>query len=239
MSGLYSTLRGFAFNNKHNYNDMGLVMHSKSIQPPSKKKIKESVPFMNGSYDFSTVATNGEMTYNEREITVVLGMPTDTKERLQIIYSRTLEWLSDSGKCNLIFDDIQDYYYVAEVEDASTFEEVVNFGKLSVTFTAYPFKSSVDYVGDVWDTFNFEEDVVQDVEFDVTGSKNVQIYNAGRTISPKINCNATMTAATNGYTTNLKMGDNSDWRFKLKNGTNDINITGTGHIKFIFRKESL
>ena len=159
MSTLYSTLRGFTFNNKHNH-DMSVVMHSKSIQPPSKKKIKESVPFMNGSYDFSTVGSNGEIVYTERTITVVLGLPTDSKERLHRLYSKTIEWLMDVGKCQLIFDDIKTYYFMAEVEATSTFDEVMSFGRLTVTFTADPFKTSIEYVGDnLWDTFNFEEDI--------------------------------------------------------------------------------
>jgi predicted phage tail component-like protein len=240
MIDLLATLRGFTFNDKHNYKDMGVVMESRSIQSPSKKKIKDSVPFMNGSYDFSTVGTNGEIVYNEREITVVIAMPEVSKEMLQIVYSRILEWIADSGKCKLVFDDIIDYYFMAEVEDTSSFEEVMAFGKLTVKFTADPFKTSVDNVGDdIWDTFNFEEDWVQDVEFDVSGTKNIQIYNPGRLTRPTINCSTSMTAMINGYTANLAYGDNKNWLFKLKNGVNDITINGTGHIKFIFRKEQL
>lgn len=42
--------------------------------------------------------------------------------------------------------------------------------------------------------------------------------------------------ALNGYTANLQVGDNKDYRFKLQPGINIILVTGTGHIKFIFRK---
>ena len=31
----------------------------------AKKKIKETVPFMNGYYDFSTIGSNGEIMYEE------------------------------------------------------------------------------------------------------------------------------------------------------------------------------
>lgn len=240
MSGLLSSLRGFTFNGKHNYNDIGVVMHSRSIQPPSKKKIKDSVPFMNGAYDFSTVATGGEATYEQREISVELGMPTYNKEQLQVKYSKVLEWLEDVGQSILVFDDMDDYYYMAEVESSSSFDEIMAFGKLSVTFVANPFKSSVDYVGsDVWDTFNFEEDIIQDIEFDVAGTKTVSIYNAGRQICPTINSNASMTVTANGYTANVVSGDNKNWSLKFKMGYNNVLINGTGHIKFIFRKESL
>jgi predicted phage tail component-like protein len=239
MNTLMSGLRGFTFNGKHN-NDVGVVMHNKSIQSPPKKKIKDSVPFMNGSYDFSTIGSNGEIVYSEREITIVLGLPAETKERLQVLYSTTLEWLVDVGKQKLVFDVIKDYYFMAEVEETSSFEETMEFGKLEIKFVVDPFKSSVDYVGvNIWDTFNFEEDYLQDSGYDVVGSKTITLYNPGRTVRPIINCNAPMTLIQNGKSYDLVVGDNKLYGFYLTNLANTLTINGTGRINFIFRKESI
>ena len=235
MNDLRLMIRGFKFNNRHNH-DEGVVMHSKSIDPPSKKKIKEPIPFTNGSYDFSTVGSSGEITYNERQITIVLGLPSSTKEALQDLYTRTLEWLMDVGKSQLIFDDVIGYYYMAEVESASTFDQVMSFGKLTVTFVAEPFKTSTEYEGsDVWDIFNFEEDMVQDMSYTVTGTSVVSIYNKGRVTTPKINCSAPMSVVVSGKTYSLATGDNTFYGMKLKNGVNEITVTGDGIIKFIFQ----
>ena len=232
-------IRGCTFNNKHN-NDIGLVMHSKSIESPSKKKIKETVPFMNGSYDFSTIGSNGEITYSERKITVIFGLPAETKEKLQILYSRALEWLVDVGKSKLVFDVMEDYYFMAEVEETSSFEETREFGLLTVTFVAEPFKYSVDYVGsNIWDTFNFEEDYLQDSVYDIVGTKAITLYNPGRTSRPIINCTAPMTLIQNGKSYNLITGDNKLYGFYLNTLGNSLTINGTGRISFIFRKESL
>ena len=239
ISTLVSGLRGFTFNNKHN-NDVGVVMHSKLIQPPSKKKIKESVPFMNGSYDFSTVGTNGEQTFSERDITIIIGLPAETKEQLQVLYSTTLEWLQDVGKQQLKFDVIPDYYFMAEVEEASSFDEVMEFGTLTVKFTADPFKMGVDYVGDdVWDTFNFEEDITQSNEFTINGSDTILLYNPRRPVNPIIYCSTAMIITKDGLTYNLAAGNNKIYGFRLNSLNNTIIVTGTGTIKFIFRKESL
>lgn len=237
MNSLMMSLKGFTFNNKHNKN-IGTVMHSKSIQPPSKKKIKESVPFMNGSYDFSTVGSNGEINYNERIITIVLGLPADSKERLQIIYSNVLEWLLDSGQCRLVFDDDPTYYYIAEVEETSTFDQFMEFGRLTVTFTAEPFKSSINYVvDDIWDIFNFEEDVVQELQFNVKTTKAISVYNAGRIITPTINVDAELSIVSKGVTYTLLSGDNTFYDLKLYHGYNDMVINGNGNIKFLFEKQ--
>lgn len=239
ISALMSSLRGFTFNGKHN-KGIGVIMHSKSIQPPPKKKIKDSVPFMNGSYDFSTVGSNGEQIFSEREITVIIGLPSETKEQLQVLYSTTLEWLEDVGKRQLKFDDISDYYYMAEVEESSSFEQVMEFGTLTVKFVADPFKMSVDYVGDdIWDTFNFEEDYMQNNQFIINGSDTILIYNPRRPVNPIINCTTPMSIIKDGKTYNLVAGNNKIYGFRLNTLTNTITVNGTGTIKFIFRKESI
>lgn len=239
MNVLTAGLRGVTFNDIHN-NDIGVVMQSKSIQSPSKKKLKDSVPFMNGSYDFSTVGSNGEIMYNEREISIVFGLPAETKEELQVMYSKVLEWLVDTGKHKLIFDVMKDYYFMAEVEETTSFEETKEFGKLEVKFVADPFKYSINYIGsDLWDTFNFEEDIVQDSSYDINGSRNINIYNPGRFVRPIINCSSTMTLIQNGKSYNLSIGDNKVYGFYLKSLMNNLTINGTGRINFVFRKESL
>lgn len=231
---------GLTFNNKHSYNDFGFYLTSKQIQPPNKKKIKLSVPFMNSTYDFSTVGSNGEVTYNQRLITLNFAILKRNKQYLQIDYSKFLEWLIDTTQQQLIFDDQQDYYYLGEVEQAPTWEEIQDTGQFKVLFIAEPFKTSIDYVGsDIWDTFNFEEDITQNVAFSVSGSKDVSIYNAGRVVTPTITADSSFTLTYNSKTYNVVVGDNTFYDFKLLNGYNGINISGTGNIEFKFKKVSL
>ena len=239
MNTLISGLRGVTFNDIHN-NDINVVMHSKSIQSPAKKKVKDTVPFMNGSYDFSTIGSNGEIVYSEREITIVFGLPAETKEQLQVLYSKTLEWLVDVGRQKLIFDVMTDYYFLAEVESTTSFEETMAFGKLEVKFVADCFKRSINYVGsDIWDTFNFEEDYLEDSGYDIIGSKTITIHNPGRSVRPVITCSTPMTLIQNGKTFNLSVGDNKLYGFYLTNSANILAINGTGRIDFTFRKESI
>ena len=232
-------MRGYLFNGKHNYNDIGLIMESKSIQPPAKKKIKVDVPGMNGFYDFSTVGSNGEIIYTERSIKVIHGLPARNKVDLYVLYSKALEWLQDVGKCQLIFDDISYFYFMAEVEGISTFQEMVTFGKLEVTFTCEPFKTGLNFVGStIWDTFNFNEDILQDYSYDVVATEavNVNIYNPGRLVTPTINCSVPMTVVFAGKIYPLIAGDNVPYGMKLLNGNNTLVINGTGHIAVLFRK---
>lgn len=230
---------GLRFNAKHN-DEFELILEKKQILPPRKKKIKVDIPFMNGAYDFSTVATNGEQVYGERPIQAIFSIPSKSTEELYILYSKVLMWLQDTGKQQLIFDDIPDYYFNAEVEEISNFEEILNFGRITITFIADPFKKGINEVGnEAWDTFNFEVDYMQDVEYDLSGSKTITLYNPGHIVAPLVNCTGSMTVTNNGYTANFIAGDNKDWRLKLQPGVNTLSVNGTGHIKFIFRKEVL
>lgn len=233
-------MNGITFNGKHSYDDYDLFIMSKSIQPPSKKKIKIDVPFMNGSYDFSTFGSNGEIVYGQREITIKFGIDTRNRSQLYIKYSKVLAWLQDIGQQKLVFDEIKDYYFMAEVESVPTFKEIIMFGELEVKFTADPFKIGVDYATNtLWDTFNFEEDYLQSSDYDVIGTKTITLYNPGRLVTPIINCSAAMTLTYNSMSYNLVIGENKLYGLRLVNGANVMIINGTGNIEFLFRKVNL
>lgn len=227
------------FNGKYNWDDMGIKIESISLQPPSKKKIKATVPFMHSSYDFSTVGSNGEIVFTERLINIRFLFIEQNLSALYSKYSQILEWLLGAGQSQLIFTDVIDTYYLAEAEEAPSFEEVVSkIGRMDVEFIAEPFRYGVSLEGsDIWDTFNFETDYAWPTEFDVTGNAIVTIYNPGRPVIPIIHVDSDMAAMLNNNSIALFAGDNKDRSFKLLNGRNDVEVIGTGHIKFIFRKE--
>ena len=232
---------GLVFNGKHSYDDYGLILNYFQPQPPSPKKIFEPVPFMNGDgYDFSTVGSGDEIVYTGRDINCMFTLLGNSEENLYTQYGNILEWLL-SGNSPLIHDSMPDVCFSAEVTDAPTFSKENDSAELQFKFRAYPFKQGTSDEGSdqLWDTFNFETSYLQESEFNITGSQMITLINPGRSISPKVNCSSSMTVLNNGYTANFISGDNQDWRFKLKPGTNLITVTGTGTIAFIFRKEIL
>ena len=239
MIDIISGLRGVKINGKHN-KEFGIAMESASIGFPAKKKIKETVPFMNGYYDFSTIGSNGEIMYEEREIDITFGIPAWNKEELQHMYSKILEWCVDISKSQLIFDSMPDYYFEGEVIDSSTLEETMAYGKIQLKFTCEPFKKSVSYVGEcLWDPFYFEEDYMVDSSFVISGSGTVGIHNPGRRVRPIINCSSSATITYNGNTYNLVAGNNEIYGLYFTTGFNQIIVNTNGTISFKFRKETL
>ena len=231
------SLPGLKFNGEHS-SDYGLIMRYFIPQPPAPKKIKAEVPFMDSVYDFSTIATNGEKVYRQRKIKVGFTILAGSKGQLHGMYANAMRWLVESPQSQLIVDFMSDVYYLAEVEDAPDWDEEHENGEFEVDFIAEPFKYGVETMSNqTWDLFNFETDALWDMGYIVSGTQNIQVYNPGRTVTPTINSNAIMTAELNGYTMNLSVGDNKDYRFRLKNGYNTITTTGTGILDFKFRKE--
>ncbi|MBV4447741.1 phage tail family protein [Clostridium tyrobutyricum] len=232
---------GITFNGKHSLKDIGLYAEDKTINAPGKKKITDSVPFMHGFYDFSTVGSNGEQVYDTRTITVTLRIIAYSMEELHTVYSQALEWLMDAGKQKLQFDFMPDFYFMAEVQDAPDWDKFLKYGLLTVDFVCDPFKYSTSYMGDdIWDTFNFLTDYTQYTnEFEIDGETKVVMYNNGKMITPIINCSTAMSLNYGGKTYNLNAGDNKLWGLKLKNGKNELIFSGNGTVKILFRWESL
>lgn len=225
-------------NNKGSYKDFGITIKSKSIGNPQKKKIKEEVPFMNGTYDFSSIY--GEQAYTERELTYVFNIIGLDKIQLNMRKIQVIEWLMEGGKSPLYDNTIPGFYFLAECEDVS-FSEKGRVGELTVKFIAYPFKIANKHEGnDIWDDFNFELDYAQETKFAIEGTSNVSLYNLGAIkVTPEVACSSFMNVIKDGISYTFKPGVIKDWQFTLSKGRNDLNISGKGSIEFIFRKEVL
>ena len=228
---------GITFNNKHSFSDFNLILNSKEISTPSKKKIKSGVPGMNSLYDFSTVASGGEIVYNQRSLKYNFTLLCNSKAQLHSQLSVIFQWVQDTPQSQLIDDTIKDYYFLAEIEDDISIKEDNDTAEITFNFIAEPFKNSINLEGnDIWDTFNFDEDVFQDVAYVVSGSKTITIINTGRLISPVINVTSNMTITINSKTFNLLTGDNTVYGLKLLSGSNSLYVVGNGSINFIWRK---
>lgn len=230
---------GFIFNGKHNFNDFGVYLKSKTILPPSKKKVLETVPYMSGNYDFSVTGSNGDIVYDTRPVKVSLDFKGINKSQLQVLYSSICSWLLDCGQEQLIFDDMQEYYFMAEVVSMSSYSEVRSVGHMDVEFTCEPFRYSVENMGDdIWNDFCFLTDFTQYTNvFNINGSTNVVMCNNGRSVTPVINCSTSMTCTFNDQTYNLQQGDNTVYGLKLQNGINNLTFNGTGIATIIFKNE--
>ena len=148
--------------------------------------------------------------------------------------------LSSNSKTPLIDDNLPGYYYKAECI-STEFEDLVKIGKLKATFTAYPFKVGEAYEGNnLWDSFNFELDVLQDTKFTVNDVLNVSIYNhSSIDIEHVVVASSQFEVIKDNISYLFEAGESKNYRFKFKPGVNNLTLKGNGTIEFKFRKEVL
>ncbi|HAM79605.1 phage tail protein [Ornithinibacillus bavariensis] len=226
---------GITRNGKHS-KEFGMWLVSRSAPTPSEKLIIESVPFMQGIYDFSMIL--GERIYENRTLTYHFEVLERDYTRRKVDRTVLENWLMKDGYAPLYDDHSPGYYYLTkctsvDVEDAS--------GGLTVTliFDAYPFKVSLLEEGnDIWDTFNFELDISQPQEYTVNGSLSINLLNVGATgISPSIIASSPMAIRKGNVIYDVLQGESKSESFRLEIGENPMTITGNGTISFKWHKE--
>ena len=231
---------GITFNGRHSFNDMGYkILSNREIKSPSKIKVKKSVPYMNGSYDFSNLY--GGNCFTDRVLEYTFLLKATSNKNLEAVRMDCENWLMGTNEqTKLIDDNMNLYYYLAECESVK-FEDMGLVGKLTATFNAYPFRLYGWVEGnDLWDRFNFELDVSQEVKFNIEGSKDIVLYNQGAThVKPTIIASSDMEIVKDDITYSIEKGKTNDWQFVLGVGENYLTVKGTGTIEFEFRKEVL
>ena len=232
---MYDSSYGVDFNGHHS-SEFGLIaLKDKKVGMPAKNKILVEIPFSNEKLDLSNVY--GGPYFEERTYTQVFHLQVNQydKEALYILWTRIVNWLMGTKSKSPLYDDVMhNYYYLAEVQKAPTFDEMLHWGTLTVEWQCYPFRIAALAEGnDIWDTFCFDLDVAQDVSFDVTNSLDVVLINNGATqVNITVKASAPMTIGD----TSVSAGITKD-AIPLPVGNTNLKIIGTGHIEFIFYKE--
>lgn len=232
-------LNGITFADKHSFDDFGLWIKSKSIGNPTKRKNKVSVPFMNGTYDFSNLY--GDASYDERTLEYTFEIIEHSKELCNLKKIQVLNWLHSKNTRSVLIDDtILGYYFLAECTDTKVEEDGCIY-KIVATFTAYPFKIQKWYAGeDLWDEFNFESDYSFNTSFEIKNSLRITLYNTSvHKIKPIVICSAPMSVLDVNSLTVYKFleGESSNYKFLLDVGVNRFLIKGNGSISFRYKNE--
>lgn len=124
---------------KASYDDFGASVASRTISPPAKKSIKETVPFSNMTYDFSAI--NGELYWEERELEYIFEIDAYGPQELETKKTAFAGWIMNVMSAELHDPYISDYHFVATF-DGMDFEDDETMLKTTanVVFRAYPYK---------------------------------------------------------------------------------------------------
>ena len=238
---------GINFNGKNSFDDFGITIADggRSFPMPELKTITESVPFMNGEYDFTFM--DGKGYYNRRKICVtfnIIGKDwADAFDKL----AQVVSWLCSGRGGELTFDDMPDYAFTDVSANIS--EELNVIGRravqLGVEFSAYPYMFAKDFGERGWDSLKFtDDDYLNVLSYSIPGGYGFYSY-ADHEIQPFLTFiksgSSSLSFVLNGKT--FVFSESAE-RFKregfiLKPGANGIIVSGSGTLKITAREEVL
>lgn len=234
-------VRSIDFDGVNSWADFKLMIESAEIGYPKKNKVTIQIPNSNIKYDYADVF--GDL-YEERtlEYSFYIVRPDALSvEELEYRKSQIANWLQPGIRHKLSDTAIPYYYFIAEVQGDYDYTEENGYSIFKVKFTCYPYKiHAVDESDDIWDAFEFENDIAQHLTFEVAGNREAKIYNAGTArVLPKLIVTGNITVELNGFSETLGPGTHEQTKIVLLRGWNKAKLNGSGTIRFSFSKEVL
>lgn len=208
---------------KASYEDFGASVASRSISPPAKKSIRESVPFSNRTYDFSAI--NGEIYWNDCDLEYTLEIIADNPEMLEDKKTALSGWLMNLVDAEIIDPYISGYHFVGTFDSLSyADEEHMCKTTASAKFKAYPYK-----IANAATLFKYALAAGE--------SKSVAVVNnSSHRITPTLTTDAAVEIVSGGTTYRATAGTFNDEKFKLAAGVNMLTIKnpGTAECNIVF-----
>lgn len=211
---------GIRINGKHSYGDFGLFLKSRNIGLPDKKSIRETVPFMNGYYDFS--ALNGAPAWNERTIEYSFDVTNDSPVELDYFVSHVLDWLANVHDEDIHDDTVYGYHWHGSYDSANVnWDETGMAAEIKVSFVVHPFK-----IAD------------EPTEYTLTAGTH-KIINNGMAVAPYVLSSAAAAIQIGTYVSSISANQKIQLEIDLERGENNVLITGDGTVTLSYFEEVL
>ena len=208
---------GIAVNGLHSFRDFGLTISSKTVGLPKKKLLRETIPFANGSYDFSMIS--GEIIFEDRTAKYTFDIIDNDVVSMQVLRSKVATWLLMVHEANIYDDDYPGWHVIGSYSNDSWSEDNES-GELTVTFKCYSF-----LVADEMKEYSM-----------ATGTH--QILNDGsRNAVPTIDAPFGATITIGDRTITFTAGTYNDSSVFLTSGTNTWGVQSSGVVTVKFREE--
>ncbi len=218
---------GVKFEDKHSYNDWGMILTEKKIGTPPIQKNELKVPVRDGSIDLSRAVTD-EVKFDDRTLHFKF---TVIKSRWKTTISTIMEYIHGK-RMKIIMDEDAAFYYVGTVEVNEWLSDSKT-GSIVIDVTAEPFKydilsSAVDWE---WDIFDFEEGIINETGgLIVNGTTAITLICRRKRMFPTFTASAAMTVTFGGETFNLVKGSQKLYDIFFTEGNNDLTFKGNGTV---------
>lgn len=215
-------MNSIKFNDIDTYNDWGLLLKPRKMPKPTPKTNYVDIPGGDGTLDLSEVVA-GEIKYNDLslsfEFNVIDNMYEWDKKVSEIanyLHGRNMKIIQSADP---------DYYYYGRCS-VDEFSSSKALGSIVIKCTVGPYKLKHNKT---IVTASLEED----------NNKTLYINNDRMTVVPKITCTAATIIKFNGNTYSASKGTHEVLDFQFVEGTNIVELQGTGMVTFEFQEGSL
>ena len=161
---------GITINGKHSYRDFGLFVSKKVVEMPSVKRIRETVPYMNGSHDFSKL--NGELTYEDRIISYTFDITGNNAEEMNKKKHDVSAWLCAVHEEDIQDDDYPNLHFVGSYHE-SDWEEDDGQGELTIKFICKPYMYANTETVEISGTLTIQ---IGGKKFSISGNGKHQLF---------------------------------------------------------------
>lgn len=226
---------GVTFGDKHSFDDFGIYLTSKTINPPEPQTNTTSVPLRDGSIDLTESLTN-DVKYNDRKIDMTFSVVHPMEQWSDKVSE--IENFLHGKRMKVVFDDDANFYYIGRLK-VNEWSSQKSIGKLVIECVADPYKYDIqdDWL---WDPFDFENGYISESEnIPVSGSTTIVIVGKRKKTYPTITASSAMTVAYNGATYNLTEGINKLYDMILDEGENTLTFSGSGSVLIEYTGGSL
>lgn len=230
---------GFIFGD-YDSRENNMFLISRDAPTPSEKEITESVPYMQGVYDFSTL--NFDRYFENREVTYQVMLFENEYENRKHPEQDIKRSLMKLDIQPLYDTHDQGYHWLGKCKSV-TVEDDVEKGTLSCTivFDCYPFAIYNSAEGsDIWDDVYFPHWVFQETKYSVNGSQKAKLYNIGsHSVEVEVIVSGDIKIKTSDSFVRLSSGSYTDTGLVFVLGENGVTLSGYGTVEFKFYREEM
>ena len=212
-------MKGVRFGDYHSYDDLHLILTEKEIGAPEPKLQYVEIPCADGKLDFTDAF--GGVRYSNRSLSFSFQCIEPYDDFLHLFSE--IQGRIHGRRLKVIIDDDPGFYYIGRVS-VDSWRADRRIGEINVDVDAEPYK----YV--VFRTV---------MSHTVTETKAIYLPNLMKPAMPLVSCSASMDIAFNGDSFHFDAGDSQESALVLKEGSNLLEITGTGTIIFDYQEASL
>lgn len=230
---------GVMIGEKHTYKDWHLIWTGTTISSPKAKTKTIDIPGGNGVLDLSEIFA-GHICFENRSITLSFTLHDKDKRTWQNMYSDLLNYCHGK-RMKVILDSDQTHYWEGRISLSSD-KKANYYSAFDIMLDADPYKyeilSSLDDW--LWDSFNFEYDVIREYGYIVVdGKRTVIVIGSVLPYIPVIIADSEMSLKCNGRTFQLHKGTQKLYGLVLYDKEYVFTFTGNGSVSIDMRGGSL